>query len=147
MSNHERVIEREYYFNTTLIDKAYNLHNYSSISDSSSDMQERVDKLFNKYVTDKVLPKSAFYEKNNTVNAKWQTYCVNKVRRIYSIKTMVSVIDQTMTIMLAEKKDSLKYFELLQAKSAYDEKISEMSNFYAKFIANYTYDSIVKTID
>jgi hypothetical protein len=146
-TNTEIIIEREYYLNTALIDKAYSLHNYPSMTDSSSDVQERFDKLTKQYEKDKTLSKTSYYKKNGDIDEDWERYCIKSVRRILSIKSRIETISTTLDLMLQEKQDYYKYYELLVYQKAYDEKLSEMSNFYAKFIANYTYDNIIKTID
>ena len=143
----EKIVEREYYFNHLLIDKVYDLNNYESYADPSSTLGLRFKKLYDNYLKDKTKPKRTFYNSQQELDAYWQRACINNIRKIHNLLARIEDIERSLSIISDGRSDDLKYFELLAERSQHKEKLSEMSNFYAKFITNYTYDTIVKTID
>lgn len=143
----ERIIEREYYFNQESIDKVYNLNNYTSYADQSSDLGLRFKKLYDVYSKDKDKPKISFYDDKQKIDAYWERNCINTLRKIHNINARVEDLESAISAICDGRKDTQKYFDLLVENRQYKEKLAEMSNFYAKFISNYTYDIIVKTLD
>ena len=143
----ERIIEREYYFNQETIDKVYSINNYPSYADPSSDLGLRFKKLYDSYSKDKDKPKSSFYSTGHELDEYWERTCVNNIRKIRNITSRIEDIEMAINIMSDSRQDTSKYFQLLVEKEQYKERLAEMSNFYAKFISNYTYDKITKTID
>jgi hypothetical protein len=143
----ERIIEREYYFDQDSVDKVYNLNNYASYADQSSDLGLRFKKIYTAYLKDKDKPKSSFYDTKQQLDNYWERNCINTLRKIHNINSRIEDLETAISIICDGRKDTQKYFDLLVEKQQYKDQLAEMSNFYAKFISNYTYDTITKTID
>jgi hypothetical protein len=143
----EKIVEKEVYFNNLSIDKVYDLAHYDSTATPSESLDKRLDRLYVNYLKVKDNPKSTFYNKEQELDPDWERTCVNNLRKIHGIASKLEVIENSISILCDGKEESTKYFELLVENKQYHDRLEEMSNFYAKFISNYMYDKIIKSID
>lgn len=129
------------------IDKIYHLGNYQSYADQSSNLDLRFNKLYKSYLKDKTKPKRSFYNAKKELDGYWRIKCIHTLRKIHNIHSRIEDIEFVISEVAKIDPEVHESFKLLVKNKGYAEKLTEMSNFYAKFISNHTYDIIIKTID
>ena len=129
----------------SMVDKIYNLSNYRSVSKYSASAQDRLDKLSKAYAQDIETPKEKLYSANGNVKSGWARYCKDKVRRIVNLQSRVYDLE-TVLDSFFNGVDKTSLTLAIRAKG-YEEKLSEMSNYYASFLDEYSYNLIVQTVD
>lgn len=129
----------------SMVEKIYNLNNYKSVSKFSATAQDRYDKLIKAYNDDIQTTKEKRYTANGNIKADWSRYCKDRVRRIVNLQSRVydleTVLDNTFSGV-----DNSQMTDAIKAKG-YEDKLSELSNYYAGFLDEYSYNIIVQTTD
>jgi hypothetical protein len=129
----------------SMVDKIYNLSNYRSVSKYSASAQDRFNKLDKAYSQDIETPKEKLYSANGNVKGDWARYCKDRVRRIVNLQSRVYDLE-TVLDSFFNGVDKTSLTTAIKSKG-YEEKLSEMSNYYASFLDEYSYNLIVQTVD
>ncbi len=127
-----------------MVDKIYNLKNYKSVSKFSATTEDRYSRLIRAYEDDVQTPKEKRYS-GSLVKGDWNRYCKDRVRRIVNLQARVYDLETVLDNMF-NGVESSQMNESIKAKG-YEEKLSEMSNYYASFLDEYSYNLIVQTTD
>lgn len=127
-----------------MVEKIYNLNNYKSVSKFSATAQDRFNKLVKAYNDDIQTPKERRYS-GNYVKKDWERYCKDRVRRIVNLQSRVYDLETVLDNMFSGVQNT-QMTEAIKTKG-YEDKLSEMSNYYAGFLDEYSYNLIVQTAD
>ena len=128
----------------SMVDKVYNLSNYKSVSKYSATAQDRYTRLLKAYTEDMEVPKERRYV-GNEVSTEWSRYCKDRVRRIVNLQSRVYDLEIVLDNLFSGV-DSTQMTDAIKARG-YEDKLSEMSNYYAGFLDEYSYNLIVQTAD
>lgn len=122
----------------------YDLNNLRSASPDKNSLNQRFDILYRDYLIDKQQSEYSYYNKDtNTVNKEWADLCVSKLKKITIIQIR---IDDTERCISSMTGDSASLSEKVKEKK-YEERLSDMSNYYSKFISFDSYKRILNTMD
>lgn len=127
------------------INVVYDLGNYKSTSYENQTLKQRMDRMYDEYLKDKKATKESYYN-NGEVDAYWKKKCVNSVRRIMVLGTKIEMIEKMLNITSTNDKKKQDIDMMIENKG-YHEKLLDMSNFYAGFLNNETYQVIQTTLD
>lgn len=115
-----------------------------SVSTERASLKQRVDRLYREYLTDKQSPDYTYYVKStNRVDKWWADSCVSKLRKIVSIRTRIRDIEQCINIVTGDPNvlaDTVR-------EKRYEEILSDMSNYYSRFVSVESYKYILTTMD
>lgn len=128
---------------TINIEKALDINNYPSISYSKQTVLKRFNKIYKQYLSD-IQDPDHIHIKDGIVDEQWYRYCSDRVRRIINIKSRIRDIEILLETQYPEKIDEI---EDVVKKNRHEEILSEMSNYYARFIRAEAYEYILKSSD
>ena len=126
------------------VDKIYNLSNYKSVSKFSATAQDRFNRLVKAYEEAIKAPRETKYD-GSIVKKDWGIHCKDRVRRIINLQSRVYDLERVLENIFNDV-DSTHLMDAIREKG-YEEKLSEMSNYYAGFLDEYSYNLIVQSAD
>jgi len=127
-----------------MVSKIFNLSNYKSVSKFSASAQDRFDRLVRGYAEDSKTPKEKRYI-NGKLRDDWSRRCVDRVRRITNLQARVYDLEVVLGILF-NGVEATHVTEAMEA-TKYEERLAEMSNYYAGFLDEYSYNLIVRRVD
>jgi hypothetical protein len=122
------------------------MKNYGSISNSSKhNMQQRYNILYKRFLEDKSKPDSSYYTKSKKiVDSEWRKYCFSQLRKVIYIKIRVRDLE----ILLENTyPNHVEELQKLIEQNHNEETLSDMSNYYARFLTMEEYQYLIKTMD
>jgi ribosomal protein L30/L7E len=128
----------------SMVEKIYSLSNYKSVSKFSATAEDRYNKLIRAYSEDSLTPRERRYSEG-VVKRDWERYCKDRVRRIVNLQSRIYDLEKVLENMF-NGVDNTQMMDAIKAKG-YEEQLSEMSNYYASFLDEYSYNLIVQTAD
>jgi hypothetical protein len=124
--------------------QALDLSNYSSVSYKSQNLLQRYNKLYKEYLSDKEKPDSYHYKKSDADAKDWKRYCNVKLRKIINIKTRLVDIEHLLEKNYPSQFDDIQ--KIIQ-DTKHEESLSDMSNYYARFVSSEAYDYLLQSSD
>lgn len=138
--SHITIIERPIVF-----EEALNLETYTSISYPNQNLQKRYNNLYKRYLEDKARPNSYYYTGDGkTIDKAWKTYCRTQLKKIIFIKARIRDIEQLLETTYPDRTEKLQN---IIEENKHEETLSDMSNYYARFLTAEEYNYIIKTMD
>lgn len=128
------------------IRKIYDLNNYKSTSYESKTLLQRIDRMHDEYMRDKISTKESRYL-DGEIDPSWQKKCIVNLRRISVISAKLEIIERILNTTIAEDVKAKQEIDMLIEQKGYHEKLMDMSNFYAQFVSEETYNVIQTTLD
>jgi hypothetical protein len=127
-----------------MVDRIYNLKKYKAVSKFNTSVEDRYKRLLRIYGEDQQTSKEKHYA-GEEVKDQWEQHCRDMVRRIINLQARVLDLEVVLDSMFVGV-DTTQLTEAIRSKG-YEDKLSEMSNYYAGFLDEYSYNRIVQTTD
>lgn len=124
-----------------------------SVADPSQNLFDRVAKIKKQYDYDKQKPDYDYYEPDHvTVKKDWFLYCLKQSRKITNITTRLEQQSLTLHFLNGERPVDEESGPTDAEKAEQDivnvvDTLNDMSNYYAKFLSNEAYRSIMQLSD
>jgi len=133
------------------IDKVYNLYNLDTIygyEQTSIPLKQRIHMVYDGYIKDHASPDYSYYKDDRvTLAAGWHTHCFFQLRRITSLQARVKDIENVIYSINNDGDFQDGELDKMIRDKKFEDVLSEMSNYYARFITQEDYKSIVETVD
>jgi len=122
------------------IENVYNVSNYESVISSHKTMEEGFKLLQNRLMKDRSISDDKKYSENGVILKEWRLHCYGQLRKIIFLKTRLSDIERTILYLNYNKTDLI--YDIYE-KRGYDEALSDLSNYYSKFLTEGQYSYII----
>jgi hypothetical protein len=128
----------------SILSQVYDIKNYKSVAKENENLSQRFDKLYKRYLEDKMAPNYTKYKPGKKIDASWERYCTNNLRRIVNIQSRIKDLEVCLYNLLPEDREKIN--DIIITKR-YEEVLSDMSNYYSQFLTTDKYDHTIQTSD
>jgi len=125
----------------TAIENVYNVNNYASVASEGKTATFVLKNLENQYLKDRTIPDDKKYSKQGVINKPWRLHCYAQLRKIIFLKARIEDIERTILYLNYNKTDLIYD---IYAKAGYDEILSDLSNYYSRFLTEGQYSYVLK---